>query len=143
VPATSRYLTGAACSHFSYTQGLAELQTKLAKFILGLKTQSEMDMITGDQAPQSNGVVGAPSTMGGWSQPTDNAGWATTATPAVNGTAGSWQSPGRATSAWATSPSGAATGWGGTSPNQTTGWATSGSVPGWSSPSQQSGGWNV
>lgn len=119
-------------------KGLAELQTKLANLILGLKTQPELDMLTGSEQ-QPNGQVAD----GGWGGGADVS------------TAGGWSgatAAGGGSSGWGTSPSqgGAATGmWNSTSPNSsggaTSAWGGGGGVSaGWGSPDRQAAnGWNV
>lgn len=111
-------------------QGLAELQTKLANLILGLKAQPDHDMLTGGEH-QTNGHVAADGWGGG-----GGSGWGGAA-------GGGWgaTSPARggaATSAWSTgSPAasgGATSAWGG---------GAAGAGAGWGSPEQQANGWNV
>lgn len=121
-----------------FSKGLAELQTKLANLILGLKTQPELDMLTGSEQ-QPNGQVAD----GGWGGGADVS------------TAGGWSgatAAGGGSSGWGTSPSqgGAATGmWNSTSPNSsggaTSAWGGGGGVSaGWGSPDRQAAnGWNV
>lgn len=111
---------------------MAELQTKLANLILGLKTQPELDMLTGgEQQPNGQaadvGWGGAGTAGGGW-----------------GGAAGGGGS------GWGTSPSqgSAATGmWTSTSPNSsggaTSGWGGGGGASGWGSPDRQTNGWTV
>ncbi|KAF9012332.1 DNA-directed RNA polymerase [Cyathus striatus] len=108
-------------------KGLAELQTKLANLILGLKTQPELDMLTNDSQQNGHAENNAWSNNGG-------SGWGNNNNTA---NAGGWgnASPtrgGAATAAWrgGSSPSGAG-GWGG------------GAAAGWGSPGQQTNGWNV
>jgi len=119
-------------------KGLAELQTKLANLILGLKSQPELGMITGTE-PQSNGHVAADTWGagggggggGGWGTG-GGGGWGGASSPARGGTA---------TSAWSTSPA--------TSGGATSTWAGSAAASaGWGSPEQRSpeqraNGWNV
>ncbi|KIJ61314.1 hypothetical protein HYDPIDRAFT_116070 [Hydnomerulius pinastri MD-312] len=144
-------------------KGLAELQTKLANLILGLKAPSEL----------SGGDSGANGTTGVWAPP-GAAQWSDTsasgagyASPAGGGWgAGSWggnsspaQNNGGNTTGWGTTPapnSGGNASWGGTSPAQNTwGGSTSpssgagsntggwGAQQGWGSPTQQANGWNL
>ncbi|KAN0091098.1 DNA-directed RNA polymerase, insert domain containing protein [Tylopilus felleus] len=146
-------------------KGLAELQTKLANLILGLKAPADMD-VSGEMGSTVNGA-GA-----GWAQPT---GWANP-TPSAAGyaspTAGGWGGAAAATAwdstspaqnssgnpgAWGTSPaanSGAGSSWG-TSPAQNTwggntspssgagGTSAWGAQQGWGSPNPQANGWNL
>ncbi|EKM80969.1 hypothetical protein AGABI1DRAFT_112673 [Agaricus bisporus var. burnettii JB137-S8] len=115
-------------------KGLAELQTKLANLIYGLKTQPELEMIPSDQPPN-----GAAAETGGWSMSAANP-----PGPASSGLpTGAWT--GGASSQWGNTSPGQrsatnATGWG-ASPNAAS-WS-SGATAGWSSPGQQSNGWNV
>lgn len=108
-------------------KGLAELQTKLANLILGLKTQPEVDLLTTDAQTNSH-----PAEVG----------WAGT------GGGGSWANAGGSGGGWggaATSPArGAATStWGGSSPNGASNAWGRGAATGWASPSQQANGWTV
>ncbi|KAK0241611.1 DNA-directed RNA polymerase II, subunit 3 [Armillaria nabsnona] len=99
-------------------KGLKELQTKLANLILGLKHDTEVDMINGqDQqlavpAPAAD-ARGGGGGGGGWG---DSSGWGGSSSPSRTG----------GTSAW-----------GGASPT------SGGGTGGWSSPEQQSNGWTV
>ena len=133
------------------SQGLAELQTKLANLILGLKTQPELDMIPGGDpnAAQANGLGGPAA--GTWGQPEVNgsAGTWDNTSPSAGATGGwgaSTSSPGAA-GAWGPNPSPAAAGWGTTaSPSSSGGgWGNTsgGAGAGWGSPNQQASGWNV
>ncbi|KAK0212666.1 DNA-directed RNA polymerase II, subunit 3 [Desarmillaria ectypa] len=107
-------------------KGLKELQTKLANLILGLKHDTEVDMINGqDQQLAAPAQVadawggGGGGGGGGWG---DSSGWGGSSSPSRGG----------GTSAW-----------GGASPTSggnTSAWGGSG---GWSSPEQQSNGWTV
>ncbi|KAF7981855.1 hypothetical protein HWV62_31401 [Athelia sp. TMB] len=112
-------------------KGLAELQTKLANLILGLKTQPELDMMAGDDA--GNVPNWGPA------DPAAGASWgASTSPPAA---AGGWSNPSPAASGgWGTnaSPSSAGAGWGGAGGS---GSENAGSWGG--SPRQQANGWNV
>jgi len=108
-------------------KGLAELQTKLANLILGLKTSPEFESLSSD--PQANGHVaennwgGAGGGGGGGWGNTSGTGWGGASSP----------SRGPATSATNTS------GWG-SSPNASSGsgWGgASASGAGWGSPEQQ------
>jgi len=133
-------------------RGLAELQTKLANLILGLKTQPELDMIPdGDpNATQENGL-GGPAAAG-WSQPEVNGAgsWGSTS-PGTAGNAwgaSSTSSP-AATGGWGANPSPAAGGWANTASASAAGggWGNTssagGASAGWGSPDQQASGWNV
>lgn len=117
-------------SRLTLSQGLAELQTKLANLILGLKTQPELDLLTGaDQQPNGQAV-----TAGAWAG-SGGGGWGGAAEANIGG----WgSSPNRASASTGT--------WGGPSPNSSGG-ATSawggGATGGWGSPNQQANGWNV
>ncbi|KAI0051241.1 insert subdomain of RNA polymerase alpha subunit [Auriscalpium vulgare] len=139
-------------------KGLAELQTKLANLILGLKTQPpDADGFSGggDQlAAQTNGAATANTSWG--AQPTG--GW-----PGASGSGSTWgPAAGGATAAWSGSPGsagGGTTAWGGAtaawgSPTggaagagagagAAGGWSGTPQNPGWASPQPQSGGWNV
>ncbi|KAG6844697.1 hypothetical protein H0H87_004573 [Tephrocybe sp. NHM501043] len=123
-------------------KGLAELQTKLANLILGLKSQPDMNAFTGTEA-QTNGPAAADGWGagggggGGWGA-AGGGGWATGNSPAWGGAA-SPSRGGASTSAWSSSPGnsgGATSAWNGGA----TGGATS---AGWGSPEQQTNGWNV
>ncbi|KAL0072386.1 RNA polymerase II subunit 3 [Marasmius tenuissimus] len=113
-------------------KGLAELQKKLANLILGLKSQPEVDMLTGtDQPAPDQGAPAATSWGGG-------------------GGGGGWGDGSSNTSAWGSSSPGRGGGgtsaWGGganSSPGTGAGSSWGGSGGGWGSPSQQSNGWNV
>ncbi|KXN90590.1 DNA-directed RNA polymerase II subunit RPB3 [Leucoagaricus sp. SymC.cos] len=110
-------------------KGLAELQSKLASLIYGLKQQPELEMVN-EQQPNGTGAE-----AGGW-------GMSTAAAPSMPAPASAWS--GGASSQWgSTSPGQRSTmnaGWG-ASP-QAASWS-SGATAGWSSPGQQSNGWNV
>ncbi|KIM91837.1 hypothetical protein PILCRDRAFT_809813 [Piloderma croceum F 1598] len=128
-------------------KGLAELQTKLANLILGLKTQPDIDPISGGDANVA-GTNGG-TTTGGWGgQPEVNGtggGWGSTSPNAAAGW-GTNTSPGAA-GGWGANPSPAAAGgWGNTNASPAAGstWGNSNSATGgWGSPSQQASGWNV
>ncbi|RDB16969.1 DNA-directed RNA polymerase II subunit RPB3 [Hypsizygus marmoreus] len=113
-------------------KGLAELQTKLANLILGLKTQPELDMLTGGEQ-QTNGHAadggwgggGGGGAGGGWGGATTNAGWGSTS-PTRGGAA---------TNTWSTSPA--------TTGGATSAWGGGAAAAGWGSPDQQANGWNV
>ncbi|EGN99713.1 hypothetical protein SERLA73DRAFT_88301 [Serpula lacrymans var. lacrymans S7.3] len=134
-------------------RGLAELQTKLANLILGLKSPPELDMLPGgDQgmAPPnghvapSGGGWGQPATGGGWASPTAG-GWGDAAAPTSN----AWGTSPASGNAWGggTSPNsnnawgGASAGGGGASPNANNAWGTSSTQQGWASPTQQTNSW--
>jgi len=118
--------------------GLAELQTKLANLILGLKTQPELDLLThADEGAQLNEHTAAP-TSSAWGE-SSGASWGGPPTGANGGwvspRAGAWGSPTAAAATWTTSPNAngeAAGAWGG-----------GGGSAGWGSPAQQASGWNV
>lgn len=112
-------------------RGLAELQTKLANLVLGLKAQPELEMLTGAEGQQNEQAVdgwgGVPAPPGGadgssWGASTipvgptaltSTGGWGQSTSPAHGGeTAGGWNSS--PASAGGTNAWGAA--WG-TSPN--------------------------
>jgi len=153
-------------------QGLAELQTKLANLILGLKAETDMPP-TGDTGLV--GVNGHPPTNSGWAPPPGSGTWGAAsgagyASPtggggwgSGGGSGGGWgtspaQGAGGNTGAWTTSPTqnsgGASGGWGtspaqpwggGSSPNAgsaSSGWGSS-AQQGWGSPTQQASGWNL
>lgn len=153
-------------------KGLAELQTKLANLILGLKEGVELP--TGGDTAEA-GVNGHVSTAGGWAPQPGSGGWGQSAVSGTGyaspagggwttggGSGGGWstspaQNTGGNTSAWATSPAQNAGGapnagwgtspaqtWGASSPNAASGsgWGTS-TQQGWSSPTQQASGWNL
>ncbi|KAF8135465.1 DNA-directed RNA polymerase II, subunit 3 [Boletus edulis] len=114
-------------------KGLAELQTKLANLILGLKPPSDMD-VSGEMDSTVNG------TGAGWGNPAASA--AGYASPAAGGWGGSanWgggTSPGQNSSGTAGGWGGAASWGGGTSPAQN----SSGPAGGWGgTPAANSGG---
>ncbi|TFK44711.1 DNA-directed RNA polymerase [Crucibulum laeve] len=119
-------------------KGLAELQTKLANLILGLKSQPEIDMLPGDTHPHANGQGADGGTWtGGGGGGNNGSGWGSGGSGGGTGGWGSSASPSRAAAAAGT--------WGGaSSPNGATGWGGgTAATAGWSSPSQQSNGWNV
>ncbi|KAG6837736.1 hypothetical protein H0H93_003538 [Arthromyces matolae] len=109
-------------------KGLAELQTKLANLILGLKSHPEVDVLPGDEpqtngepAPSAWGTAGSGGGGGGW-----GSSWGGSSSPSRGGaTTSAWSSTSPATSG------GGASAWGGAGSS------------GWSSPGQQSNGWNV
>ncbi|KZP34686.1 RBP11-like subunits of RNA polymerase [Athelia psychrophila] len=112
-------------------KGLAELQTKLANLILGLKTQPELDMMAGDDGP---GDAPAPTTWG-QTEPAAAApgGWGATASPPA--AAPAWGNP---------SPAASGGGWGNNaSPSAGNEWGGAAAGGGWGSPTQQANGWNV
>lgn len=143
---------------------MAELQTKLANLILGLKTQPELDQLVHDAqdlarppvadswappAGESWGSTTSPSRAGGAGSGSGSGGWGS---PSRAGATGGWGSPSRAgaTGGWGSpsrgdygnSTQGAAAGssWG-VSPNangtdaDTTGWGGGGATSsGWQSP---------
>jgi DNA-directed RNA polymerase II subunit RPB3 len=145
-------------------QGLAELQTKLANLILGLKAPSEVDMTPGGMDSGANANASGWGAAGGTGWGDSSASGAGYASPAGGGWGGgaSWggstspaQNSGGSTTGWATTPapnSGAGWGtspaqnaWGGsTSPNAGAGSTSSwGAQQGWGSPSPQANGWNL
>ena len=106
---------------------MAELQTKLANLILGLKTQPELDQLVHDA--QDSARTHAPVTDRWVPPPGEGGGWGGTTSPSRAG--GSWgTSPSHAGggSSWGNSISSPnansadATGWGG---NASTGWQSS------------------
>ncbi|KAF9241545.1 DNA-directed RNA polymerase II, subunit 3 [Melanogaster broomeanus] len=136
-------------------KGLAELQTKLANLILGLKAPSEVDMISGGPGagaypggwdPTGRTSLGDPSASGaGYASPAGGgwggaASWESNTSPAQN-SGGGWATTPAPN--WATSP--AQNAWGGsTSPNAGTGGTNSwGAQQGWGSPTPQANGWNL
>jgi len=146
-------------------KGLAELQTKLANLILGLKTQPELDQLVHDaqasaraHAPAAEGWGGGgggwdSSGGGGGAAAAAAGGWGGSTSPNRPGGGGGWggSSPGRAGSGggWGNvSPSrgGASASWG-VSPNangaDTAAWSNS-SGPGWQSPGEKTAtGWTL
>ncbi|KAJ8587456.1 hypothetical protein M405DRAFT_821574 [Rhizopogon salebrosus TDB-379] len=147
-------------------KGLAELQTKLANLILGLKQETDMPLSGGDTG--LTGVNGHVPTAG-WVPPSGSGTWGQSAASGAGyaspagggwgsaggggGGGGGWstsptQNTGGSTSAWTTSPAqnsgGASSGWatspaqpwGGGSPHTGSGASTTG---GWGSSAQQ--GW--
>ncbi|KAG1732220.1 DNA-directed RNA polymerase II, subunit 3 [Suillus paluster] len=129
-------------------KGLAELQTKLANLILGLKEGVELP--TGGDTAQAGVVadgVRMPASGAGYASPAGGGGWSA---GGGSGSGGGWstspaQNTGGNTSAWVTSPaqnSGGASGSWGTSPAQT--WGGGASSPNAASvPTQQASGWNL
>ena len=123
---------------YTLMKGLAELQTKLANLILGLK-QPSIDEIAGDV----NGLVNP--TAGGWGQPDANgkaaasAPWGSSSPKPAAG--GGWGANPGSAGGWGNdvSPSNAGGGWGNNSSPASSG----GGWAGWGSPSQQASGWNV
>jgi DNA-directed RNA polymerase II subunit RPB3 len=136
---------------YFYDQGLAELQTKLANLILGLKTQPEQDGVPGGDpnVVEMNGLGGADAgSWGGQQANGAGGGWGGTSPNAASGWGGN-PSPGPA-GGWGANPSpSAAGGWGNNASPSTAaaaagGWGSSNSVGGgWGSPTQQASGWNV
>jgi DNA-directed RNA polymerase II subunit RPB3 len=127
-------------------KGLTELQTKLANLILGLKTQPELDALANtDQTTQVNGHLAASAPPATWSQ-AGSGPWDQSSSPPVNGavSGATWSnSPGVGAGGWNSSPTPGV--WESTSPNPAnaaSAWGT-GSAGGWTSPQQQSAGWNV
>ena len=148
------------------SQGLTELQTKLANLVLGLKSDpNELDALGGDGGaalPPANGTAAAaqPAPRAtGWGQDASFSGWGGTAgTPSGGGGSG-------ASGGWGTSPGG--TGWVGSSGSGTSpsagAWGNNAASNAWgagggswgtgSSPAQNTGysspnpqtqsGWNV
>jgi len=122
-------------------KGLAELQTKLANLILGLKTQPEID---GGNPPvaETNGFGAAGS---GWGGQPDINGWGGTSPKAtVTSGWGASTSPAAATG-WGANPSPAVvSGWGNNASPAGSSWGSSNNTGGgWGSPRQQASGWNV
>ncbi|PFH51490.1 hypothetical protein AMATHDRAFT_80217 [Amanita thiersii Skay4041] len=131
-------------------KGLAELQTKLANLILGLKTQPELDMMANDEQATNGNIAentwGTNAGGGGGTNASSGGGWTSSAWGGGTSPRGSGWGGG-------TSPRGA---WGGTSPNRRNAWnATSpggggsgsgwgtGASAGWGSPDGQANGWTV
>ncbi|KAJ8517151.1 hypothetical protein ONZ45_g5609 [Pleurotus djamor] len=112
-------------------KGLAELQTKLANLILGLKTQPELDMMASAE-PAGTGWEPSAAATGGWG--------------AADGAQSSRTGTGAASPKWSGSPSGRASAWGGSnhSPGQASGAASAwgGASSGWASPGRTVNGWN-
>ncbi|KAG6811896.1 hypothetical protein H0H92_005354 [Tricholoma furcatifolium] len=114
-------------------KGLAELQTKLANLILGLKSQPDMDMLA-ETEPQTNGHTAGEWGAGGGGGGGAGTGWGA-------GGSGGWgaSSPSRggaATSAWSSSSPA-------TSGGATSAWNGGATNAGWGSPERQTNGWNV
>jgi len=112
-------------------KGLAELQTKLANLILGLKNGPELGIASSE--PQTNGQPAV--TDAAWGE-----------------TANTWGAPGVAVASgggiWggSTSPSrgGATSQWGAGQTSESSGWGSAtGAITGWGSPTRQTNGWNV
>jgi DNA-directed RNA polymerase II subunit RPB3 len=120
---------------------LAELQTKLANLILGLKTQPELDQLVHDA---DSARAHAPVTDT-WGPPPGEPGWVSTTSPSRadggSSAGGGWgTSPSRAASspvrggAWGVSPN--------TNGAETAGWGGQTST-GWQSPTPKTNtGWN-
>ena len=121
-------------------RGLAELQTKLANLILGLKAP-ENDFDLGQRGPGAHGGVGGMPPQRPAAPPSSWGGGA-----ADGGASSAWggaSSTPTANTGWATTP--AAGGWGGTSANSdgaNSAWGA-GTSAGWNSPNQRANGWNV
>lgn len=139
------YSSGSVKCLHALIKGLAELQTKLANLILGLK-QPSIDEIAADANGLANPAAGA------WGQSDANgsavppAAWGSSSPNAA--AAGGWggSSSGAAGGGWNTSvsPSNAGGGWGNTSsPAGSGGGGAWGTTAGWGSPTQQASGWNV
>ncbi|KIL00707.1 hypothetical protein PAXRUDRAFT_821395 [Paxillus rubicundulus Ve08.2h10] len=147
-------------------KGLAELQTKLANLILGLKAPSEVEMISGGMDSGGNATTSGWGAAGGTGWGGSSASGAGYASPAGGGWGGgtSWggstspaQNSGGSTTGWGTTPapntgansswgtSPAQNAWGGsTSPSAGAGSTSSwGAQQGWASPSPQANGWNL
>ncbi|KAH7909326.1 DNA-directed RNA polymerase II, subunit 3 [Hygrophoropsis aurantiaca] len=152
-------------------RGLAELQTKLANLILGLKAPPDIDMMNGGDSgmqpvsgnPPGGGWAGGSMspTAAGWgnASPQRNTGGWGNASPAQNASGWGNTSPAQNAGGWGnTSPAHNAGGWGNTSPAQNAGgWGSStspntsaggsgsawgtGGQQGWGSP--HANGWNV
>ena len=130
-----------------HTQGLTELQTKLANLVLGLKSDpTELDALGGGdggaQLPPPNGTlpaqVAAPRATG-WGQEASPSGWGGTAgTPGSSGAGGGGGAAGGGGGGWGTSPTGGGgTAWGG---GPGSGAGTSPSAGGWGSNAASGGG---
>lgn len=135
---------------------MAELQTKLANLILGLKTQPELDQLVHDAQDSARPPVAdswAPSAGESWGNTTTSpsraggggsgGGWGS---PSRAGATGGWGSPSRGD--WGNSTQDAAGSSWGVSPNangadpNTTGWGGATSS-GWQSPTPKTNtGWN-
>jgi len=141
-------------------KGLAELQTKLANLILGLKAPSDMD-VSGEVDTAVNGTGTGWNQSSGWTNPTASAagyaspvagGWGGGSSPAQNntGNTGTWNAtptaaPGGGSSC-GTSPQAAQNAWGAsTSPSSgvNSGSNAWGAQQGWGSPNPQTNGWNL
>ncbi|KAH9940502.1 RBP11-like subunits of RNA polymerase [Epithele typhae] len=137
-------------------KGLAELQTKLANLILGLKPEPpEADAFqsgTGAPVGHPNGHDAAAAPWG--APPAAGPGSAWSPGRMAGGSTGTWGSPNRGggTAGWGSSPANAAAPWGASpttggagagSAATGGGWGSPGAAAGWGSPSQQQNGWNV
>jgi len=118
-------------------KGLAELQTKLANLILGLKTQPELDQLVHDS--QDSARPHAPVTNS-WAPPAGES-WGNTTSPSRaggSGSGGGWGSPSRAGASefGNSSPNRGGASWGTPNANgaDTGGWGGATSS-GWQSPS--------
>lgn len=151
-------------SYRKLLQGLAELQTKLANLILGLKAPSDMD-VSGEVDTAVNGTgAGWGQPAGGWSNPAASA--AGYASPVAGGWGGGGgtspaQNSGGNTGTWNNATPTAAPGggpsWGTTPAQNTNPWGAStspssgaaggsgawGAQQGWGSPNPQTNGWNL
>ncbi|KAI0675105.1 DNA-directed RNA polymerase [Trametes maxima] len=134
------------------SQGLQELQTKLANLVLGLKGDPpETDGFqngggalggpsNANEPPAAGNTWGAPA-AGSWGSPRGggpSGGWGNTSPRAGSGGGGGWgNSPGAGGGggSWG-APAGGSGGAGG-------GWGSPAAAAGWGSPSQQQNGWNV
>lgn len=121
-------LLAIACCYSSYSQGLSELQTKLATLALGLKSQPEGDDGVDDHQMNGQGQSGAVPIADGWA--TTNP---TSASPAIPGGGWGGQTTTGAASAWG----GGTTGGGGG------GWGGATGGGGWAGSPSGQGGWNV
>ncbi|KAL1942696.1 hypothetical protein VTO73DRAFT_4936 [Trametes versicolor] len=149
-------------------KGLAELQTKLANLVLGLKGDPpEADGFQNGAAALSGPANGAEPAAAAWGAPGGGGGWspARGGGGAGGGATSSWgagagggststwgTSPSRgagggATGAWGNSPAAAPGGWGvpagGSGGGTAGGWGSPAAGAGWGSPSQTQNGWNV
>jgi DNA-directed RNA polymerase II subunit RPB3 len=126
-------------------KGLAELQTKLANLILGLKTQPELDQLGQDSARPHAPVADS------WAVPPGE-GWATTTSPSRAGDSGGggggggggWGSPSREWSNTSAVPASWATPNANTADADTSGWGVPASTSsGWQSPNPKTNsGWS-
>jgi DNA-directed RNA polymerase II subunit RPB3 len=115
---------------------LAELQTKLANLILGLKTQPELEQLEQDSARPHAPVAGP------WAAPPGE-GWGTTTSPSRAGdSGGGWGSPSREWGNSSAAPASWATPNANSADAETSGWGVPTST-GWQSPNPKTNsGWS-